>query len=112
MGNGVMDLLFLLDPTALQGVKAIIAETYERIHRSNLVGMGIVPLQYLEGETAETLGLTGREEFTINLPSSGLQPGQLVEVQVHTADQIRPNLGEGTPKHSTCCLSCGKEFNC
>jgi aconitate hydratase len=49
----------------LQGVRAAIAESYERIHRSNLVGMGIVPLQFMEGESAESLGLTGREVFDV-----------------------------------------------
>ncbi|KAJ6641481.1 Cytoplasmic aconitate hydratase [Pseudolycoriella hygida] len=52
----------------MQGVKAVIAESYERIHRSNLVGMGIVPLEYLAGENAETLGLTGNEMYNILLP--------------------------------------------
>ena len=51
--------------TALLGVRAVIAESYERIHRSNLIGMGVLPLQYPEGETAESLGLTGEETFTI-----------------------------------------------
>jgi aconitate hydratase len=51
--------------TALLGVKAVIAESYERIHRSNLIGMGVLPLQYPEGESAESLGLTGEEEFSI-----------------------------------------------
>ena len=46
-------------------MKAVIAESYERIHRSNLIGMGVLPLQYPEGETAESLGLTGEEEFSI-----------------------------------------------
>jgi aconitate hydratase len=46
-------------------VKAVIAESYERIHRSNLIGMGVLPLQYPEGENAESLGLTGEETFTI-----------------------------------------------
>ena len=50
--------------TALLGVRAVIAESYERIHRSNLIGMGVLPLQYPEGETAESLGLTGEEEFS------------------------------------------------
>ena len=49
--------------TALLGVKAVIAESYERIHRSNLIGMGVLPLQFPEGHTAETLGLTGEETF-------------------------------------------------
>jgi aconitate hydratase len=51
--------------TALLGVKAVIAESYERIHRSNLVGMGVLPLQFPPGQTADSLGLTGSEEFTI-----------------------------------------------
>ncbi|MCI4046068.1 aconitate hydratase AcnA [Streptomyces sp. TRM75563] len=50
--------------TALLGVKAVIAESYERIHRSNLIGMGVLPLQFPEGQTAETLGLTGEEAFS------------------------------------------------
>ena len=51
--------------TALLGVKAVIAESYERIHRSNLIGMGVLPLQFPEGQTAESLGLTGEETFDI-----------------------------------------------
>ncbi len=59
----------------------MVAESYERIHRSNLVGMGILPLQYKPGESAATLGLTGREVYTINLPQD-LKPGQDLTVQV------------------------------
>ena len=51
--------------TALLGVRAVIAESYERIHRSNLIGMGVLPLQFPDGETAESLGLTGEETFDI-----------------------------------------------
>lgn len=51
--------------TSLLGVKAVIAESYERIHRSNLIGMGVIPLQFPQGESAESLGLTGEEEFSI-----------------------------------------------
>jgi aconitate hydratase len=51
--------------TALLGVRAVIAESYERIHRSNLIGMGVLPLQYRQGETAASLGLTGAEEISI-----------------------------------------------
>jgi aconitate hydratase len=51
--------------TALLGVKAVIAESYERIHRSNLIGMGVLPLQYPEGQNAESLGLTGEETFSV-----------------------------------------------
>jgi aconitate hydratase len=52
--------------TALLGVRAVIAESYERIHRSNLIGMGVLPLQFPDGENAESLGLTGEETFTIS----------------------------------------------
>lgn len=58
--------------TNLLGVKAVLAESYERIHRSNLVGMGILPLQYLQGDSAEGLGLTGKETFSISGISDGL----------------------------------------
>ena len=51
--------------TRLLGVRAVIAESFERIHRSNLVGMGVLPLQFADGESAESLGLTGKETFTI-----------------------------------------------
>ena len=51
--------------TNLLGVRAVIAESFERIHRSNLVGMGVLPLQFADGESAESLGLTGEEEFSI-----------------------------------------------
>ncbi len=53
--------------TFLLGAKAVIAESYERIHRSNLVGMGVLPLQYTDGQNAESLGLTGQETFTVHL---------------------------------------------
>jgi aconitate hydratase len=52
--------------TALLGVRAVIAESYERIHRSNLIGMGVLPLQYPDGESAESLGLTGEETFSVS----------------------------------------------
>ncbi|PAV64766.1 hypothetical protein WR25_26254 [Diploscapter pachys] len=64
----------------LQGVRAVIAESFERIHRSNLIGMGIVPLQYQAGENAESLGLTGTEQFSIDMPSD-LKPGQLLDIK-------------------------------
>jgi aconitate hydratase len=58
----------------LLGVRAVIAESYERIHRSNLVGMGILPLQFVNGENAASLGLTGRESYTVEMPAGGLAP--------------------------------------
>lgn len=66
--------------TALLGVKVVLAESYERIHRSNLVGMGVLPLQYQEGQTAASLGLDGSEVFTIR-GLNKLQARQLIEVQ-------------------------------
>jgi aconitate hydratase len=64
----------------------VIAESYERIHRSNLVGMGILPLQYLPGETASSLGLTGRETFSIHGISDGLRPRQEVSIAARGDD--------------------------
>jgi len=58
----------------LLGVRAVLAESFERIHRSNLVGMGILPLQFLPGESAASVGLTGREAYTIELPAGGPEP--------------------------------------
>ncbi|KAL6953309.1 aconitate hydratase [Sarracenia purpurea var. burkii] len=70
----------------LLGVKAVIAKSFERIHRSNLVGMGIVPLCFKNGEDADSLGLTGHERYTIDLPSTinEIRPGQDVTVRTDT----------------------------
>jgi aconitate hydratase len=65
--------------TMLLGVKAVIAESYERIHRSNLVGMGVLPLEYIEGQTAASLGLDGTETFLV-LVDESLKPRQFVDV--------------------------------
>ena len=67
--------------TYLLGVQAVIAKSYERIHRSNLIGMGVLPLQFAPGEDASSLGLTGRETFDIRV-DDGLSPRQEVEVRV------------------------------
>jgi aconitate hydratase len=73
--------------TNLLGVRAVIAESFERIHRSNLVGMGVLPLQYPEGESADSLGLTGEEEFTITGLAEPMNAGELPrEVQVRAGD--------------------------
>jgi aconitate hydratase len=69
----------------LLGVRAVIAESYERIHRSNLVGMGVLPLQYLAGQNRETLGLTGRETYAIDGIASDLSPKKTLTVTA-TAD--------------------------
>jgi aconitate hydratase len=68
--------------TTLLGVRAVIAESYERIHRSNLVGMGVLPLQFLSGQNALTLGLTGREEIDILGLASGVGRRQTVTLRV------------------------------
>ena len=72
--------------TQLLGVKAVIAESYERIHRSNLVGMGVLPLQFREGDGAESLGLTGFEEFDLTGIADGLAPGGTVRVRATRKD--------------------------
>lgn len=66
--------------TFLLGVKAVLAESYERIHRSNLVGMGVLPLQYLSGQNAESLGLTGTEQFSITGIANDIRPLKEVEI--------------------------------
>jgi aconitate hydratase len=78
----------------LLGVRAAIAESYERIHRSNLLMMGILPLQYLDGENADSLGLTGREEFAI----SGVDNGEAREVTVRAdGKEFRARVRLDTP---------------
>jgi len=72
--------------TALLGVRAVIAESYERIHRSNLVGMGVLPLQYKPGENADSLGLTGEELYEVTGIEKGLSPGCQVNVRARAAD--------------------------
>jgi aconitate hydratase A / 2-methylisocitrate dehydratase len=79
----------------LLGVRAAIAESYERIHRSNLLMCGIVPLQFMDGENLETLGLTGREEFSI----TGLETGEADEVTVRADEkEFRARVRLDTPK--------------
>jgi aconitate hydratase len=81
--------------TNLLGVKAVIAQSFERIHRSNLVGMGVLPLQFAEGESTESLGLTGEEEFSI----SGIEGGEAKEVTVKAGDkEFTARVRIDTPK--------------
>jgi len=72
--------------TLLLGVRAVLAETYERIHRSNLVGMGVLPLQFREGETAATLGLTGQEVFDVTGLNDAIRPRSEVNVTAVATD--------------------------
>jgi len=71
--------------TMLLGIKAVIAESFERIHRSNLVGMGVLPLQFNEGDNADKLGLNGRETFEI-IVDDNLRPGDSVTVKATRED--------------------------
>ena len=66
----------------LQGVKAVIVESFERIHRSNLIGMGILPLQFQNSETVQSLGLDGSEVINITGITEDLQPGQSVTMEI------------------------------
>jgi aconitate hydratase len=72
--------------TFMLGVRAVIAESYERIHRSNLIGMGVLPMQYLPGQTRESLGLSGEETFAIEGIASGLAPRKPLKVTATAAD--------------------------
>src|SRR5262245_29109490 len=73
----------------LLGVRAVIAESYERIHRSNLVGMGILPLQFLPGQSAATLGLTGEEEYDIAAAGAGVSGSREIIVAVRSGPAAR-----------------------
>ena len=75
--------------TLLLGVRAVLAETYERIHRSNLVGMGVLPLQFREGETAATLGLSGQEVFDVSGLSDAIRPRAEVTVTAVAPDSTK-----------------------
>ena len=75
--------------TKLLGVRAVIAESFERIHRSNLIGMGVLPLQFPDGDSIDSLGLTGEETFSVG----DLQNGEAKKVEV-TADPRRGRPGQ------------------
>ncbi|MCK5489383.1 MAG: aconitate hydratase, partial [Gemmatimonadetes bacterium] len=70
----------------LLGIRAVIADGYERIHRSNLIGMGVLPLQFSPGQSAESLGLNGKEVFDITGIDGGLEPGCRVKVAARSDD--------------------------
>jgi aconitate hydratase len=78
--------------TQLLGVKAVIAKSFERIHRSNLVGMGVLPLQFKNGESAQSLGLTGDETFSILGVSESMKPQQDMTLAIHRADGSTQNV--------------------
>jgi aconitate hydratase len=72
--------------TTLLGIRAVIAESFERIHRSNLVGMGVLPLQFAPGTNRKSLGLTGNEKISILGLEDGLRPKQTVKCEITHAD--------------------------
>jgi len=72
--------------TRLLGVKAVVAASFERIHRSNLVGMGVLPLQFLDGATAQSLGLDGSEVFSITGLSDKVRPGHQATLEIQDKD--------------------------
>lgn len=74
--------------TTLLGVKAVIAESFERIHRSNLVGMGVLPLQFVDGQGVQAHGLTGKEEISIAGINEDLKPGQMLTVTAKKEDGL------------------------
>ena len=83
---------------ALLGVKAVIAESFERIHRSNLVGMGILPLQFKPGETAKSLGLTGEEVYTLEGIAQDLKPKKPLLVKTDAGKTFTATLRIDTPE--------------
>jgi len=78
--------------TRLLGVKAVIASSFERIHRSNLVGMGLLPLQFLDGTTAQSLGLDGSEIFSITGLSDATKPGQQLTLEIESKDRQKRSV--------------------
>jgi len=72
--------------TRLLGVKAVVAASFERIHRSNLVGMGVLPLQFLEGTNAQSLGLNGSEIYSVTGLSDSITPGQNLILEIKRAN--------------------------
>jgi aconitate hydratase len=75
--------------TRLLGVRAVIAQSFERIHRSNLIGMGVVPLQFRDGESWQAMGLKGDEKVTIRGLAEGLKPRATLKVEIVRADGTR-----------------------
>src|SRR5207237_4813981 len=78
--------------TRLLGVKAVVAASFERIHRSNLVGMGVLPLQFAEGTNAQVLGLDGSEVYAVTGLSEAIEPGQMVMLEITRKDGKREEI--------------------
>ena len=88
----------------LLGVRAVIAESFERIHRSNLVGMGVLPLEFVNGETRQSLGLTGFERYDIEGHDDSLQPRQVLTVRITALD------GSSTTFNARCRIDTPEEM--
>jgi aconitate hydratase len=84
--------------TLLLGVRAVIAESYERIHRSNLIGMGVLPLEFEAGRSRESLGLSGEETFSISGISAGVAPGKMLSVTTDTGKSFSVKARLDTPQ--------------
>jgi aconitate hydratase len=84
--------------TLLLGIRAVIAESYERIHRSNLIGMGVLPLEFDAGSSRESLGITGEETFSISGISSGMTPGKTLSVTTDTGKSFSVKARLDTPQ--------------
>ncbi len=84
--------------TFLLGVKAVIAASYERIHRSNLIGMGVLPLEFTDGANHESLGLTGEEVYSISGIAEGLKPGKLLKVTTEDGKSFEVKVRLDTPQ--------------
>lgn len=91
------------DNVSPQGVKAVIAKSFERIHRSNLIGMGVIPLCFKSGEDMDSIGLTGHEQYTIHLPSSvhEMRPRQDIVVTTSTRKSFTCTLRFDTEVNGT-----------
>ena len=76
----------------LLGVKAVVAKSFERIHRSNLIGMGVLPLQFKEGVSDETLGLNGAETFSLLGLGNDLKPGQTIPMEINRPDGTKQTV--------------------
>ena len=96
--------------TMLLGVKAVIAESFERIHRSNLVGMGVLPLTFMPGETAASLGLCGTDSFDIDLPAPPMQMEPRCEVTVRATITQGEKIGAVVTFKARCRLDSAVEI--
>jgi len=86
--------------TLLLGVRAVMAVSYERIHRSNLVGMGVLPLEFPDGQTWKSIGLTGKRRFDVLGLGETLQPGSILPVEARSADGAIKNSAVAPHRHA------------